>query len=476
MFVGDRAFKKKGEIMLKVKVLAATAGLAFASAALAQANDPCAGAISVLAGSDTPFDTTLATTDGASSCGAGATDIWYTYTATDTGLLTVSCCGASYDSVISIIDFDCAGIELACNDDFCGVSSTVSTSVTLGQVVMIRVAGFNGGSGTGTLHVQQDGSGGLANDACADAIAVLAGSDTAFSTSAATNDGSSSCGAGANDIWYTYTATDTGLLTASCCGATYDSVISIIDTDCFGLELVCNDDSCGLSSSASTSVTLGQVVMIRVAGYGGGVGSGTLHIQQDGPPPPADDLPASAQVPAGSGSLASLDGSLGVGDAADMFKFTICDYVNFTASTVGNPAVQDTQLFLFDELGNAVQMNDDTPAGGTLQSSMGAEFVLANGTYFIAVSHYDNDPNNAIPAAIWADTPFNVVRAPDGGHGGDLQPASWDTANVTSFAYSIALTGACYFEAGGCGADFNGDTIVDFFDYLDFVDAFSTGC
>ena len=27
----------------------------------------------------------------------------------------------------------------------------------------------------------------------------------------------------------------------------------------------------------------------------------------------------------------------------------------------------------------------------------------------------------------------------------------------------------------GCRADFNGDGVVDFFDYLDFVDAFSSG-
>ncbi len=32
------------------------------------------------------------------------------------------------------------------------------------------------------------------------------------------------------------------------------------------------------------------------------------------------------------------------------------------------------------------------------------------------------------------------------------------------------------FSANDPSADFNGDTVIDFFDYLDFVDAFSTGC
>jgi hypothetical protein len=32
------------------------------------------------------------------------------------------------------------------------------------------------------------------------------------------------------------------------------------------------------------------------------------------------------------------------------------------------------------------------------------------------------------------------------------------------------------FSANDPSADFNGDTVIDFFDYLDFVDAFSAGC
>ncbi len=32
------------------------------------------------------------------------------------------------------------------------------------------------------------------------------------------------------------------------------------------------------------------------------------------------------------------------------------------------------------------------------------------------------------------------------------------------------------FSSNDPGADFNGDTAIDFFDYLDFVDAFSVGC
>ena len=32
------------------------------------------------------------------------------------------------------------------------------------------------------------------------------------------------------------------------------------------------------------------------------------------------------------------------------------------------------------------------------------------------------------------------------------------------------------FSANNPSADFNGDSAIDFFDYLDFVDAYSSGC
>ena len=32
------------------------------------------------------------------------------------------------------------------------------------------------------------------------------------------------------------------------------------------------------------------------------------------------------------------------------------------------------------------------------------------------------------------------------------------------------------FSANNSSADFNGDSVIDFFDYLDFVDSFSAGC
>lgn len=57
-----------------------------------------------------------------------------------------------------------------------------------------------------------------------------------------------------------------------------------------------------------------------------------------------------------------------------------------------------------------------------------------------------------------------------------------EAADRAGFAYPAALDWAIKMEITvedvppACPADFNGDTVVDFFDYLDFVDQFSIGC
>lgn len=53
-------------------------------------------------------------------------------------------------------------------------------------------------------------------------------------------------------------------------------------------------------------------------------------------------------------------------------------------------------------------------------------------------------------------------------------PADFNADGVADFFDYLDFVDA--FSAGATSADFNGDAIVDFFDYLDFVDAFSLGC
>ncbi|MGE3321080.1 MAG: hypothetical protein AB7K52_02345 [Phycisphaerales bacterium] len=258
-------------------------------------NDDCAGAIEVAAG-DFPFDTTTATNDTAGTCGASGTspDIWFSFLPTETGSLLVNTCGSGYDTVLSAYD-SCGGVSLVCNDDFCGLQSQIIVPVTQDVRVFIRVSGFAGSVGTGTLHVEFLTP--PANDNCADATPVFDG-DNAFNSVGATSDGFASCGfggdPGSSDVWFAYTATSTGLMAATTCPGGFDTIMSVLDS-CGGAELACNDDtSTGLCSRVFVNVTQGTTYLIRVAGFGTAAGVGNLNILVSDPPAPCVNQPMGA--------------------------------------------------------------------------------------------------------------------------------------------------------------------------------------
>jgi Ca2+-binding RTX toxin-like protein len=99
----------------------------------------------------------------------------------------------------------------------------------------------------------------------------------------------------------------------------------------------------------------------------------------------AGQLPFEAQVIAPG--IESITGEISVGNDVDLFQITL-DGGMFSATTLGQAAF-DTQLFLFDENGSLVAGNDDS--GGTLQSTLELS-PIDPGTYFLAISSFNNDP------------------------------------------------------------------------------------
>ncbi len=136
------------------------------------ANDRC-GFAATLTDGTTPFSNAGALDDGAEDfCATSATtqDIWYNYTATCTGDVTISLCGFTpdFDSTLSVYtDTTCpidTASRIACNDDFdCDNSgapdgaswSEVTYAATMGQQVKVRLGSFQGGgeSGAGEIIV-----------------------------------------------------------------------------------------------------------------------------------------------------------------------------------------------------------------------------------------------------------------------------------------------------------------------------------
>jgi len=141
------------------RILLPTIVAAAAISSVHAQNDECATAILVTAGT-TAFDTTGATTSApAWPCAGGGSDLWYRYTSTVTGNITVSTCnGTTYDSALEAFSGTCAAlVSLVCNDDSCNLQSRISFAAVAGQSYFIRVGGFASQTGQGNLNIN-DGS------------------------------------------------------------------------------------------------------------------------------------------------------------------------------------------------------------------------------------------------------------------------------------------------------------------------------
>jgi hypothetical protein len=298
------------------------------------ANDDCFGAETILDG-DTAFSTLGATTsepplDVACDEGFGTAfvqDIWFSYTATCDGNVNFSTCGqADFDTRLAIYSGTCESLALVgCNDDGpgCpGLTSSMDVELVKGQTYFLRVGGFSN-DGTGTISISCGGGGGLENDECTGAIALNLGAN-GFSNIGATGVtvlpaeciSFSSVNIN-NDVWYTYTASATGLATVSTCStANFDTRLAAYTGSCDELTFVaCNDDGAGCTGFTSLmtfEATCGETYYIVAGGFStAGFGTGTITVSQDGtcPTPCVGDLDNDGDVDAGD--LAILLGAWG---------------------------------------------------------------------------------------------------------------------------------------------------------------------
>lgn len=261
--------------------------------AAAQVGDTCSNPIPFVPGAgDQTGCTTLATPSGfnATSCGTGGAgqgpDVFYTFTATCDGNVTLDTFGSSFDTVLSAHSAcpnSIATQVIACNDDASFAApnnraSLITFNVVAGQTYLVRLTGYNGASGAYTLRSLFFPS--IINDTCATALSVPEGT-TPFSTACATNDPAAfgvlyPGSAMTNAIWFRHTAAQTGQLTFDTCGSTFDTVLEIYSGPACpagaSSALAGNDDSgasaCGVTNSRRTiNAAAGQQFLVRVGGY-----------------------------------------------------------------------------------------------------------------------------------------------------------------------------------------------------------------
>ncbi len=424
---------------MKLTSIALSFGLA-ASAAAAPGvgvnGDTCADALVVGLGANA-FDSTGNTDSGFHdpSCVSrdGFEDIWFVYTAAQTGVATVSTCGSSFDTVLRVLEGpDCATLTcLAGNDDACGLASQVEVPVVVGQQYLIQVEGWGSGQqGVGTLDISQS----LGED-CSDAITVANGV-TPFNTTGYTDSGfyDPSCATqdGDGDIWFVYTASASGNTTFETCGSDFDTVLRLFEgPDCASLTcLDGNDDACALSSGTnnwasriSPFLTDGNSYLIQVEGWGGGdQGAFDLTISAPDPTPPNDECVDAIALGEGiSGPFLTGGASLvdpfacGGGGAPDIW-FTYTPFVNgdFSINLCGSD--YDTAMELFTGDCGALTLlecNDDSCG---LQSGV-FYCGVAGETYTFRVGGWSGSTGTAIVDIQNRGLDSYAITTFDGGNG-----------------------------------------------------------
>jgi hypothetical protein len=474
----------------------------FAAAGMAgtvSASDDCSTATPLLAGTAATGNTSAATPSvgiPASHCaGTSETgnDEWYSYTATVAGSHVISLCGSSFDTSLSLWTGcpDGSLTPVVCNDDSCGLQSSITRTMAEGETLLVRVGGYNTGAGAYTLlaTAPTPPPPPPANDNCADATTVVVGGAYTGSTVSGTNDATGSCGLSttANDVWFTFTAPSDGAFAFSTCDAVgYDTVLSFWDT-CGGAEILCDDDSdfgctfSGLRSEIRRTMLSGETILVRLAGFNGASGSYVLTVAEvtPPPPPPAND-DCSGALPISAGLDQPYDTTLSTTSGQAVADCGLTDVVEqdiwftFIAECTGTVEINtcgttyDTAVAVFDACGgNQITCSDDgTPAcAGNGLASRATFAATAGTTYYIAVGAYlaGVDGPGVISVICTPD-----VTCPSADFNGDDFVDFFDYDD-----YVACFENGC--GADGLDADFNNDGFVDFFDYDDFVYAFE-GC
>lgn len=135
-----------------------------AGAAFGQvAGDECTNAISVVADTPVSFNTNTMTPSANPPADGpcpfldwgNSKDVWFRYTPSVAGLLSITLCGSSYDTSMVVYTGACASLNrIDCDDDDCGAlfeSIIENLGVTAGTTYYIRIGGWNADAGAGTM-------------------------------------------------------------------------------------------------------------------------------------------------------------------------------------------------------------------------------------------------------------------------------------------------------------------------------------
>ena len=331
--------------------------------------------------------------------------------------------------------------ELTAPFSFVG-SAEYSLAPGASQVITIRFTPLLQGTYEGTLSLTGgggasvpmtgSGTGTGPSDNCADGPQITDGTFTG-STAAATTELAASCGGGGTaDVWWRYTALQTGTLTLDTCGSDFDTVLSVYDA-CGGTELECNDDSgdCDGDPSASQvslSVATSDTLYVRVAGCAGATGDVVLNAATDVLSPTIAGRITTTEGTAVSGvTLTGLPGSP-VSDANGDYTTTV-NY-GFT----GDATPQKT----------AYTFSPASIHYGTLTTDRYSQNYIATPPSFTLAGRITNEDDDPVPNVLLLGLPGTPLTDEDGQYHASVPLGFSGTATPTKTANTFTPTTRSY--------------------------------
>ena len=400
-------------------------------------NDRCDKADPVGDVTNLAFDTARATFDGPGHCMVSP-NLWYCYTASCTGSVTISLAGSSFDTKLAVYDgcgcYPDSGDLIEYNDDSHDQQSQVTFGVTVGHVYLIEVGGYNATSkGPGVMSISCDRhtppgpwppgpwppspwppSPSVSKDDCSDAQSVGDVTERSFDTRGATFDGPGVCMTSPN-IWYCYTASCTGYVTVTLRGSRFDTMLAVYDgCGCYLTEndlIECNDDSDYDTTSVLTFAAIaGRQYLIEIGGYDSETGQGVLSISCGGQPGPSPHPKApndDCYSPRSVGDVTNLDFDTreATFDGRGLCMTGPNLWYCYTASCTGDITVSlsgsdyDTMLAVYDGCNyylasnDLIDCDDDSGSGSASEITFSA---IAGRQYLIEVGGYDSDTGQGV--------------------------------------------------------------------------------
>jgi hypothetical protein len=415
--------------------------------------------------------------------------VWFQYTPTNTGPLTISTTGTQFNPDIEVFTGACGNLT----NPICGGAPTMHFPATNGITYRIFVSDYNTSgaleySRNTELRIQVE-EGTLPNDSCSGAVSLTNGVPYFIDTVTAnsTNDPAPMCMGYASSggvTWYTFTPESNGIVTISTCGSDYPSALQVYTGDCNSLVPLpdgCdfgNGPVCPGSASLNFETAGGIKYYILAAGVSGMVGN--LEIQATLSPPSPNDHCQNA-VPMQEGIVYTQNTVTSTTNGDPLLNFPIANGVWYTftppnsgivtISTCGSDFPTALQVYS----GNCNALSPVTEGGSlgsisscpTFQAAVGFEGT-GGVTYYVLVGSYGTLAGNLqIQAALSPslnDHCENAIAMQDGiiytrntdasTTAGDPTPSCVNSfGKGVWYTYTPASNGIV--TVSTCGSDFN---------------------